>query len=177
MLMRDYKERDPMVKQSIHEHVSFIKIEEGYPIFIYDMASKLNNTFKISKDSERIGILDFYESLQIISKIAAVIRGTCKEFNDIHKPDNGLLSTCLEVSTLRYILGELKLIKEKGKSINVNNSINYIEDDSIVGNPERMLFYAKEFSASENDEISSHNPYIIAKLNLKTMRNFPFDTF
>ena len=25
MLMKDYKERDPMVQQTIHEHVSFIK--------------------------------------------------------------------------------------------------------------------------------------------------------
>ena len=51
MLMKDYKERDPLVKQSIHEHVSFIKIEEGYPTFMYDMSSKQNNTLLMTRES------------------------------------------------------------------------------------------------------------------------------
>lgn len=41
----------------------FYRIEEGYPLFIYDMSSKQNNTLRYSKNSERIGIMDFYESL------------------------------------------------------------------------------------------------------------------
>ena len=40
MLMKEHHERDPLVKTSIHEHVSFIKIQEGYPVFIYDTAVK-----------------------------------------------------------------------------------------------------------------------------------------
>lgn len=40
MLMKEHHERDPLVKTSIHEHVSFIKIQEGYPAFIYDTAVK-----------------------------------------------------------------------------------------------------------------------------------------
>lgn len=35
MLMKDHHERDPTVRQAIHEHVSFIKIQEGYPQFLY----------------------------------------------------------------------------------------------------------------------------------------------
>ena len=35
MLMKDHHERDPLVNTTIHEHVSFIKIQEGYPQFIY----------------------------------------------------------------------------------------------------------------------------------------------
>lgn len=80
----------------------------------------------MSKESERIGILDFYESLQIITKIAAVVKICNKELSDVHRPDNGLLSTCLEISTLKYILAELKLVKEGKKLIEVENSINYI---------------------------------------------------
>ena len=40
MLMKEHHERDPLVKTAIHEHVSFIKIQEGYPIFLYDTAVK-----------------------------------------------------------------------------------------------------------------------------------------
>ena len=42
MLMKDHHERDPLVRQAIHEHVSFIKIQEGYPQFIYDSAQIQN---------------------------------------------------------------------------------------------------------------------------------------
>jgi hypothetical protein len=47
--------------------------------------------------------------------------------------------------------------------------LHHIEDDSIVGNPDKMLFYAKEYAASGEDEQASHNPYILTKLNLKTI--------
>lgn len=40
MLMKQHHERDPVVKASLHENVSFIKIQEGYPVFIYNTAVK-----------------------------------------------------------------------------------------------------------------------------------------
>ena len=36
MLLKDHTDRDPIVKQSIHENTSFIKVQEGYPIFFVD---------------------------------------------------------------------------------------------------------------------------------------------
>ena len=47
--------------------------------------------------------------------------------------------------------------------------LHYLEDDSIVGNSDRMLFYIKEYCASGEDEQASHNPYMLTKLNLKTI--------
>lgn len=35
MLMKQHHERDHLISTAIHEHVSFIKIQEGYPQFIY----------------------------------------------------------------------------------------------------------------------------------------------
>jgi len=40
-----------------------------------------------------------------------------------------------------------------------------------------MLFYTKEFVASGEDDLASHNPYVLSKLNLKTIENFSFETF
>ena len=76
MMMKEHFEKDPMVKQTIHEHVSFIKIEEGYPIFLQDNTDKLNNTIKLTPGSDRIGILDFYESLAVITKVYSAL-STC----------------------------------------------------------------------------------------------------
>jgi dTDP-4-dehydrorhamnose 3,5-epimerase len=52
-----------------------------------------------------------------------------------------------------------------------------LEDDSIVGNSDKMLFYAKEFAASGEDEQATHNPYVLTKLNLKTISNYSFEAF
>lgn len=43
MLLKDHHERDPLVKTSVHEHVSFIKLQEGYPIFFSDTEITKNN--------------------------------------------------------------------------------------------------------------------------------------
>lgn len=74
MLMKQHHERDPVVKTSLHEHVSFIKIQEGYPIFIYDTAIKEQNKIRINSEGSRdIGILDFYESLANLPRVIASI--------------------------------------------------------------------------------------------------------
>lgn len=66
MLMKEHHERDPLIKTTIHEHVSFIKIQEGYPTFIYDTAVKQQNKVKMTGQGRPIGILDFYESLSML---------------------------------------------------------------------------------------------------------------
>ena len=53
MLMKQHHERDPVVKTSLHEHVSFIKIQEGYPIFIYNTAIKEQNKVSVNPESSR----------------------------------------------------------------------------------------------------------------------------
>ena len=71
MLMKEHHERDPLVKQVIHENVSFIKLQEGYPTFVFNTAIKKQNKVRITSEGKEIGILDFYESLQNMSKIVA----------------------------------------------------------------------------------------------------------
>ena len=131
-----------------------IRIEEGYPIFMYDMSAKQNNTLQFTSQSERIGMLDFYESLTICVKIIAAMKGAYEELNDVHRPDNGLTHSSLELCTYRYLHAELKMVKgNSDMSIEPPvKCLNYIEDDSIVGNSDKMLFYAKEFAASGEDD-------------------------
>jgi len=101
MLMKQHHERDPVVKTSLHEHVSFIKIQEGYPIFIYDTAVKAQNKIMINSEGSRdIGILDFYESLANLPRVIASIQNCMQELHDVHKPDNGFMSAALDVVTL-----------------------------------------------------------------------------
>ena len=104
MLMKQHHERDPVVKTSLHEHVSFIKIQEGYPIFIYDTAVRANNKVSVNPESTRnIGILDFYESLANLPKIVSSIQNCQAELRGVHKPDNGYMSSALDVVTLQFL--------------------------------------------------------------------------
>lgn len=146
---------------------------------MYDMSAKLHNTVVYSPGSERIGMLDFYESLTILVKLIAAMKGAFTELYEVHHPDNGLTLSALELCTYRYFQAELKMVKGESQ-LAVDPpaaNLNYIEDDSILGNSDRMLFYAKEFAASADDEQASHNPYVLTKLNMKTISNFSFDTF
>ena len=87
------------------------RIEEGYPVFMYDMSSKQNNTMSYTRHSQKIGMLDFYESLTVLVKVIAAMKGACNELSEVHKPDNGLTLTALDIQTYRYIHAELKIIK------------------------------------------------------------------
>ena len=53
MLMKQHHERDPVVKTSLHENVSFVKIQEGYPIFMYDTSVKAQNKVTLNPESGR----------------------------------------------------------------------------------------------------------------------------
>ena len=55
--------------------------------------------------------------------------------------------------------------------------MEYIEDDSILGNSDKMLFYSKEIQAGVEDEEAAHNPFVISKLDLKSIDAFNFDKF
>lgn len=78
---------------------------------MYDMSSKQNNTMSYTRHSQKIGMLDFYESLTVLVKVIAAMKGACNELSEVHKPDNGLTLTALDIQTYRYIHAELKIIK------------------------------------------------------------------
>lgn len=71
MLMKDHMERDPQIKLSIHENVSFIKLQEGYPHFYSETEISKNNKTQLVPGGSSIGILEVYESLSQIVRVAA----------------------------------------------------------------------------------------------------------
>ncbi len=78
---------------------------------MYDMSSKLHNTVLYSSHSERIGMLDFYESLSILIKVIAAMKGAFSELYEIHHPENGLTTSAMELCTYRFLQAELKMVK------------------------------------------------------------------
>jgi hypothetical protein len=58
-----------------------------------------------------------------------------------------------------------------------SQGIKCLEDDSIVGNSDRMLFFSKELSASCDDPSVSQNPFVIGKLGMDALEDFDFKAF
>ena len=182
MLMKQHHERDPVVKTSLHEHVSFIKIQEGYPIFVYDTAIKAQNKVTLSPESVReIGILDFYESLSNLPKVISAIQSCQTELHLVHRPDNGYMSAALDVVTLQFLLAELRSIRaeevEGSDRPSSSKDMDLLTDDSIIGNSDKMLYHMKELVATIEDPNLIQNPFVMTKLDLKTCRDFPFDEY
>lgn len=53
--------------------------------------------------------------------------------------------------------------------------LDQIEDSSILGNAEKMLFFMKELVASAEDPSLIQNPYVLTKIDLETIQNYDFD--
>ena len=50
-----------------------------------------------------------------------------------------------------------------------------MEDESIMGNPDNLVFYAKEMTSNLTlAPKSTLDPYLIAKLDVKTVAGFEF---
>jgi hypothetical protein len=71
-ILSDHHERDHLVRVSLHEHVGFIKNSEGYPQFLIKNA-QIHNKFQFNPQSQKISVLDFYDSMSIMPRIIASV--------------------------------------------------------------------------------------------------------
>ena len=55
--------------------------------------------------------------------------------------------------------------------------MDLIADNSIVGNSDKMLFHMKELVASVEDPNLNQNPFVMTKLDLKTVKEFDFEIY
>lgn len=168
------------MKTTLHENVSFIKIQEGYPIFLYDTAVKAQNKVRLTEEGSPIGILDFYESLANLPRVVAALQHCCAELHDVHRPDNGFMSAALDVVTFQFLHAELKAVRAEaveGDRVNSARDLDLLADDSILGNSDKMLFHMKELIAQCEDPELTQNPFVISKLDLKTVDSFDFQAF
>jgi phospholipase/lecithinase/hemolysin len=120
---------------------------------LYDTAVKKQNKVKITKDSRDIGILDFFEGLSNIVKVVAVSNSATAEMQEVHKPDNGFISAATDLITYQFLEAELRAViaETRGDQIIASKDIESISDSTILGNPEKQLFYMKELCASAED--------------------------
>lgn len=79
--------------------------------------------------------------------------------------------------TFKFLLAELRAVKaeERGELVAQNRDLDLIQDDTILGNADKMLFHTKELLAAVSDPKLLSNPIIMTKLDLETIMEFDFN--
>ena len=92
-----YKESDRTVLDLMREHSNFITVYEGYPEFLTRLTHRSildkNRLFKVNSWSQDTGSLDFYESMDVITRYHAVQQQCQQELYDSLKPWDATLMT------------------------------------------------------------------------------------
>lgn len=79
---------------------------------------------------------------------------------------------------MEFLLAEMKGVIEevlRGDRVGSSKDIDSIADNSIIGNPEKMMFYTKELAASCEDPKYIQNAFVMTKLNIDAINEFDFD--
>ena len=128
--------------------------------------------------SEAMSIMDFYsDSLSFVAKLTSTIKNCHKELQDVLKPHDNMMNSLLEAEIYKEALDQYREMQGFliGETVETNGH-QYIEDESIMGNSDKMIFYTRELmSEIKKSKRVSLNPYIVAKLDVPTIRicNFP----
>jgi hypothetical protein len=71
---------------------------------------------------QEIGILDLYESLSQVPKIAAVFEQKNTELKEVHRPDNGFMQASLELKAMEFLLAEMLGVRDELRGNHVGSS-------------------------------------------------------
>jgi hypothetical protein len=99
-LFKKQAQQDPLVVDAIREHSHYSKQIEGYPFFFDSNVTQQNGIHGTGLQTERAGLTDFFESFCSITRIHAAAEQAFTELSFVHKPENGLASSCLEMALL-----------------------------------------------------------------------------
>jgi hypothetical protein len=83
----------------------------------------------------------------------------------------------MELKAMEFLLAEMLGVRDELRGNNVGSSkdLDKIQEDSIIGNSERMMFYSKELVAAAEDPRLLQNPFVLTKISMSTIRDFEFD--
>ena len=98
------------------------------------------------------------------------------ELYDTLKPYDPSVMTYIESQIAKFAMKEFRqVLKFMEGSEEEYEGRQYVEDESIMGDTDKMTFYAKEMISSLQLGLKSTlNPYIVAKLNIPTIQGFEF---
>ena len=175
-----YKEKDKDIMKLMNEHTNFMQIHEGYPENLTCLQGGSGGSemkrFKPCPWSQEAGNLDFYDSLDFINKYYSITQQVQQELYDALKPHDTSLLTYIDTQVAEFAIQDYrKVLKMMEGAIQEYAGRQYFEDESVLGDSEKMVFLAKEM-ISELTATHKHalDPFLIAKLSKQTIHYFAF---
>ena len=86
----------------------------------------------------------------------------------------------MDVVIFQFLLSELKIVRSEeveGDRMTSARDLDLLQDDSIISNSDKMLFHMKELVASIEDPNLNQNPFVMTKLDIRTINDFNFDDY
>lgn len=124
------------------------------------------------------GLTDFFESFCSITRIHAACEQAFAELSVVHKPENGLAASCLEMAMLTEARGSLKVLRGQNEegAHGFIKSANRLEEDFYLSSSDKLMFLMREFKGELHpDRISTRaNPLLVSKLDISEVAKFNF---
>lgn len=125
-----------------------------------------------------MSIMDFYsDSMSCVTKLTATLKSCNQELVEVLKPHDNMMSSLLEAEILRAAIKQYRQMQNflLGEETETQGH-QYIEDESIAGSSDRMMFYTKQLSQELfKSKKASLNPFFVSKLDLPSIKlyNYP----
>ncbi len=120
--------------------------------------------------------MDFYDSLGFVNKFSSIMTQIAQELYDALKPYDPTVMTYIDSQVAQYALKEFyRVIKiQEGGEVEYEGR-QYVEDESIMGDADKMMFYAKEMLSNLTlSPKSTLDPYLVSKLNINSINFFDY---
>ena len=165
-LHKMYHETEQEAVDALAEQSHMARLEEGNPFHFNE-----RQLVKFGNSSRSVGLLDFYEGLSTIHWLHSVIECALEEMVDIHKPENWMRVTALHLAVIKAAHAEFIEVKTyEGKGTPEYKGKELIEEDFILGYPDKMSYFEKELIADMGFVPKNKlNPYHIAKMDVEVI--------
>ena len=135
-----------------------------------------NRLFKCNPWSQPTGALDFYDSLDFVTRFYSMMQQGQQELYDCLKPHDPSVMSCIDAAAAQKALQEFQLILSfmDGSEVEYEGR-EYVEDEQVMGSAEKQIFYAKEIIS----ELTSRpkqmlDPFLVAKIDIQSINFFDF---
>lgn len=150
-----YIEKNPQVIGSLYKDLNFIKFEEGY-----------SHKFEPESSSNFPHEIEFFESLSALIPLIDLIEKTYEDLHTQFDSKDMVALNGLNICYIDNLMENWQTFKDdiSGKRINSDYEGIYFLQNSILDEPQGLLYIIKSLTASLSDNISRVPKQILVKL-------------
>lgn len=173
-------ETNSTIIESLKEDISFYQFTEGFPMKIlseYKNEDFLNKEEDQTCQKSHLKNFDFFESLSILIPTYTFMAEGLNEIKKNFKSENFLSEQSIELCLLENYINCWGKYKEyiNGNIKNTQFETLLFLNNSLLNNPENMMYIVRNLTATLSDTINRIPPQLIAKLPISILEKMEID--